>query len=144
MPVEQMGSDYAALDFSFLYVKDLSDRDNSNNIVNADDNLPQLNIWRVQEAEKLDLLEAAIEPANLQSTAAVIVLDLDQPWELMNQLQKWFKALQAHLFKILPNLEPGKYEKMKNEIVKQWKTYQEPILDDQGQLKNPVRRPDKH
>lgn len=29
MPVEQMGSDYAALDFSFLYVKDLSDRDNS-------------------------------------------------------------------------------------------------------------------
>jgi hypothetical protein len=27
MPVEQMGSDFAALDFSFLYVKDLTDRD---------------------------------------------------------------------------------------------------------------------
>lgn len=30
MPVDQMGSDFAALDFSFLYVKDLSDRDNEN------------------------------------------------------------------------------------------------------------------
>lgn len=47
MTVEQMGSDFAALDFSFLYVKDLSDRDNENQAVNADDNLPQINIWRV-------------------------------------------------------------------------------------------------
>jgi hypothetical protein len=30
MPVDQMGSDFAALDFSFLYVKDLSDRENEN------------------------------------------------------------------------------------------------------------------
>ncbi len=49
MPVEQMGSDFAALDYSFLYVKDLSDRENINNVVNADDNLPILNIWRVQD-----------------------------------------------------------------------------------------------
>jgi len=47
MPVENMGSDFAALDYSFLYVKDLSDRENVNNVVNADDNLPILNIWRV-------------------------------------------------------------------------------------------------
>lgn len=30
MSVDQMGSDFAALDFSFLYVKDLSDRENEN------------------------------------------------------------------------------------------------------------------
>lgn len=47
MPVEQMGSDFAALDFSFLYVKDLSDRESSNTVVNADDNLSQLKIWRI-------------------------------------------------------------------------------------------------
>lgn len=47
MKVEDMGSDYAALDFSFLYVKDLSDKDNQNQAVTADDNLPKLNIWRV-------------------------------------------------------------------------------------------------
>ena len=47
MPIDKMGSDFAALDFSFLYVKDLSDRDGLTNVVNSDDNLPQLNIWRV-------------------------------------------------------------------------------------------------
>jgi len=29
MPVEKMGSDFAALDFCFLYVKDLSDRESA-------------------------------------------------------------------------------------------------------------------
>ena len=30
IPLEQMSSDYAVLDYSFLYVKDLTDRDNVN------------------------------------------------------------------------------------------------------------------
>lgn len=55
-----------------------------------------------------------------------IVLDLDQPWELMNHLQKWFKALSTWLFKILPELPPGVYEKMKNQLVNFWKTYEAP------------------
>lgn len=126
MPVEQMGSDYAALDFSFLYVKDLSDKENTNQVVNADDNLPQLNIWRVQDSDKLDVLEAAIESADLQSMIVCIVLDLEMPWELMNQLKKWIKALQTFLFKMLPELGPGIYEKMKNKLVNDWKSYTEP------------------
>lgn len=30
LPLESMNSDFAVLDYSFLYVKDLSDRDNAN------------------------------------------------------------------------------------------------------------------
>ena len=93
MPIDKMGSDFAALDFSFLYVKDLSDRDGLTNVVNSDDNLPQFNIWRVQECEQVDLLEASLSPQDLQKMCAVIVLDLAEPWELMNQLRKWLKAL---------------------------------------------------
>lgn len=63
LPVEKMGSDFAALDFSFLYVKDLSDREGATAVVQADDNAPQLHIWKVQEHTKLDLLEAAFEPS---------------------------------------------------------------------------------
>lgn len=94
MPIDKMGSDFAALDFSFLYVKDLSDRESLGNVVNSDDNLAQLNIWRVQECEQVELLEAALSPQDLQKMCAVIVLDLAEPWELMNQLRKWLKALQ--------------------------------------------------
>ena len=63
MPVEHMGSDFAALDYCFLYVKDLSDKDAASQIVQADDNAPMLNIWKLQDAEHMDLLEAAFEPA---------------------------------------------------------------------------------
>ena len=45
MPVEKMGSDFSALDFSFLYVKDLTDSENISQVVSSDDNLPRLNIW---------------------------------------------------------------------------------------------------
>lgn len=62
------------------------------------------------------------------------MLDLEQPWDLMNQLKKWLKALQKLLFKFTPQLEPGQYEKMKLKIVNEWKTYEEPKLDDMGNL----------
>lgn len=62
--------------------------------------------------------------------AIAIVLDLEQPWELMNQIKKWFKAISGLIFKMLLELEPGVYEKMKNNLVTQWKSYQEPDLDD--------------
>ena len=62
------------------------------------------------------------------------MLDLEQPWDLMNQLKKWLKALQKLLFKFTPQLEPGQYEKMKLKIGNEWKTYEEPKLDDMGNL----------
>ena len=48
--------------------------------------------------------------------AIAIILDLEQPWELMNQLKKWLKAISTLLFKMLPQLGPGVYEKMKNNL----------------------------
>lgn len=65
MPVEQMGSNFSALDFSFLYVKDLSDREQLNSIVTSEDNLPRLNIWTIQDSEKGDILEAVLKPGDL-------------------------------------------------------------------------------
>ena len=45
MPVDKMGSDFSALDFSFLYVKDLTDTENLSQVVTSEDNLPKMNIW---------------------------------------------------------------------------------------------------
>lgn len=59
-------------------------------------------------------------------------------------MRKWFGALTKWaLDKMLPNMEPGLYEKMKTRLVTQWKTYEAPELDDQGNLKNPLRRPEQ-
>ena len=62
MGVEQMGSDYSALDFSFLYVKDMMDPEIAESVVTTDDNLPKLNIWSVHESERCELIEAVLAP----------------------------------------------------------------------------------
>jgi predicted AAA+ superfamily ATPase len=43
--VEKMGSQYSGLDSSFLYVKDLSEKDALNSMVSSEDNLPRMNVW---------------------------------------------------------------------------------------------------
>jgi hypothetical protein len=60
-----MGSDFAALDFSFLYVKDLCDRELVSNTVTTEDNLPRLNIWSLQDADKGEMIEAVLKPSDL-------------------------------------------------------------------------------
>ena len=102
MPVEKMGSDFSALDFSFLYVKDLTDTENLTQVVTTDDNLPKLNIWSLQDSDKSDLLESVIRPMDLESTTAVIVLDLEKPGDIMEQLKSWMAALSKCLFNIFP------------------------------------------
>jgi hypothetical protein len=89
-----MCSSYAGLDSAFLYVKDLSEKDALSSIVTSDDNLPKMNTWLLQNVEKTDLLQQVLKPEDLAYTCAVIMLDLDQPWELMNSLIKWMGALQ--------------------------------------------------
>ena len=54
MPVVQMGSDYAVLNYWLFWVKDLSVRESVNSLVNEDDSLPILNIMMIQESETMD------------------------------------------------------------------------------------------
>ena len=49
------------------------------------------------------MLDAVLKPGDLENTVATIVLSLDTPWEMMQQLSKWIKVLQKTLFdKLLP------------------------------------------
>lgn len=65
---------------------------------------------------------------------ATIVLSLDAPWEMKKQLSKWVKVLQNCLFKMIPKMETGMYEKMKKAMENHIKTYEDPELDDNGKL----------
>lgn len=61
-----MCSPYAALDSSFLYIKNLSEKDALNTMVTSEDNLPRMNVWLLQEPEKADLLKLILKPEDLQ------------------------------------------------------------------------------
>jgi len=109
-----MGSDYAALDSSFLYVKDLLDPDMASSTVTTDDNLPKMNIWSVHDSDRFDLLESVLRPADLERTAAVICLDFEDPMEIMGNLRAWLtKLTKCVLNNMVPEMDVGTYEKMK-------------------------------
>ena len=125
-----MGSDYAALDSSFLYVKDLMETENAQSLVTTDDNLPKMNIWSLHDCERLDLIEAVLNPEKLERTAAIICLDFDDPMEIMNNLRAWLSALSESIFRMTPNLAHGVHEKMKQKIMRHIQTYEEPRVDE--------------
>ena len=52
-----------------------------------------MNVWLLQDTEKADLLKSALKPENLEYTSALIVLDFDQPWEMMDALNRWMRLL---------------------------------------------------
>ena len=81
-----MGSQNAGLDSAFLYVKDLSEKDALSSIITSDENLPRMNVWILQDVEKADLLRLILRPEDLPMTSALIVLDFDCAWEMMNAL----------------------------------------------------------
>lgn len=137
--VDKMGSDFSALDYSFLFVKDLSDRENLEQPIQVEDNTPKLDVWTMHDCENASLLETVVNPAEMESLCAAIVLDLNRPWDLMDQLRKWLKVLQETIFKLMPEMPPGVYERMKTKVEHQWKTFEEPQLDDQGNLIKKLR-----
>lgn len=119
-----MGSQYSGVDFSFLYVKDMSEKDAINTIVSSDDNLPRLNVWMLQDPEKADLLKLALKPDMLEYMSAMIVLDLDQPWEMMNALNKWMGLLSEVILNMMKTLPLQTQDQIKERLASHIKNFE--------------------
>jgi len=52
----------------------------------------------------------------------------------MNSLRTWFSKLSKSLFALFPQMEVGAHEKMKQKITRHAQAYEEPQLDDNGNL----------
>ena len=134
--LEQMGSNFAALDNHFLYVKDLSDPTSAQEEVTQGDNLAKLNVWALYEPAKWDLLEAVIPPSDLEKSCAVIVLDLERPECLMQSLRSWVKALREFVFHQAEStsMPTGSYERLRQKLEKHIKMYEDPVIDKHGNV----------
>lgn len=121
--VDKMGSQYSALDFEFLYVKDMNEKDAIHGIVTADDNLPRMNVWMLQDPEKRELLKVALKPELLETTSALIVIDLDQPWDMKESLFKWMRLLEEVVKDVLNKLSLEKKTSLQKRIERYIKRY---------------------
>ncbi len=62
------------------------------------------------------MIESVIQPDDLPNTAAVIVLDFDEPLDIMNDLRKWLSKLSHSLFALHPNMNFSLCDKMKEKL----------------------------
>lgn len=80
------------------------------------------------------MIPKILKPQDLQYTFAIIMPDMEQPWDIMNQCDKWLKVLKDAIYTITPNLELKKLEQLKHRIEEQYKSYQEPEFDKDGKF----------
>jgi len=86
--MDELGSDYATFDSSYLYVRDLGDHDEAANVA-SEETKSRINVWLITEPDMGYMLTKVLKPEDLQHTIAVIVPDMEQPWSIMQQCQKW-------------------------------------------------------
>lgn len=96
-----MGSSFSSVDASYLYVRDLSDKDAAGFVGAEEAQSNKLNIWMVRDPARIKLLNRMLKPEDLNNLVALVLADFSEPWELMNSLQRWSTALReliSHLF----------------------------------------------
>ena len=79
-----------------------------------------------------EMLTKILKPEDLEHTFAIIMPDLEQPWDIMNHCEKWMTILKDAIFKITPNLNLRKLENLKERVINLYKTYEEPEFDNDG------------
>lgn len=73
----------------------------------------------------------------MEHTCALIVLDFDQPWEMMNALQRWMGVLSEAILDIMKLLKSSEQDKMKERLTRYVKNFER--KDDSADAVNATR-----
>jgi len=98
--MDDLGSDFAMFDGSYLHINDLGDEINleGDGINLMEDNQSRINVWLISDEEMGAMIPKILKPEDLEFTFAMIMVDLDNPWDVMNQCEKWMKVLKDAIF----------------------------------------------
>jgi dynein light intermediate chain 1 len=134
---DDIGSDYSMLESSYIYVRDIADlgtegEGNQHGI--EESTLSRVNVWIISEEEMGAMIPKLLTPEDLEYTFAIIIPDMESPWDIMNQCEKWMQVLKEGIFKITPNLGLKEMTRLRERIEILYKTYEEPEFDKDGKL----------
>lgn len=132
---DDYGSNYAPFESSFLYVHDSLDYSEAA-LIGQDEPLSRLNVWIISEEEMGYMIDKIIRPEDLEYTFAIIVPNLEQPWNLYSHCKKWMKILTDAIYRITPHMNYKVMERLRERIVNLYKTYTEPEFDKDGKYIN--------
>jgi len=106
-----------ALDYSFIEIF-ANEED--------DDTISRMNLWQVEgEVEYSGLLNFALGKNVIGRSIAVIVLDFSQPWNLVQDLNKWLKVLTTHIESVQKDISPGVLDDLRNNQIYDFMSYNE-------------------
>ena len=57
-----------------------------------------------------------MKPENLEYTSAIIVLDFDQPWEMMNALNRWMSLLSEAVLNVMRTLPLATQDQIRERV----------------------------
>lgn len=134
--MDEICSDYGHFDCSYLYIRDLADQDHETQNIGIEENMGRINVWLISKEDMGEMITKILKPEDLEYTFAIIMPDLDQPWDIMNHCEKWMNVLKSAIFQISPNLDFKLLEKLRERIVNLYKTYEEPEFDKDGKFIN--------
>jgi hypothetical protein len=78
-----------------------------------------------------------VDKENLENTCALIVLDFDQPWEMMNALNRWLGILSDVILNALKTLPLKEQDKLKERTAMHIKDYDR--AEDTTKQENPKK-----
>lgn len=83
---DEIGSEYSLFESSFLYARDYFDMGaEETQQIGMEENLTRINVWIISEEEMaINMIPKVLQPEDLEFTFAIIVPDLEQPWDLIN------------------------------------------------------------
>ena len=97
--LEEFGSDFANFDCSYFYFRDLSEAGAAHQEENQQS---RINVWMISDEEMGSMIPKILKPEDLEYTFAIIMPDLEQPWDIMNQCERWMQVLKDAIFQITP------------------------------------------
>ncbi|KAJ8041986.1 Cytoplasmic dynein 1 light intermediate chain 2 [Holothuria leucospilota] len=102
------------LEYLYLDVRD-EDRDDST----------RCGVWILGgEDDYQDLLRFALTAESLEHTLILIVVDMSQPWNIIDSLEKYTRVLRRHIDSL--RIPPEKMQEIEQKLVQQFQAYVEP------------------
>ena len=83
--MDDLGSDYSMFDGSYLHLHDFGDelQGDGGPSGHIEDNRARMNVWLINDEDMGHMITKVLTPEDLEYTFAIIMPDLDQPWDIM-------------------------------------------------------------
>lgn len=113
-----------ALDFAYFGVRDPE----ANDAASAHDFVCQActSVLILEDIKHEKLLRSRLSADRLKHMAALICLDLKEPWTMMEDLRKWLDLLRAITTDLLLELNMGEQDELRTKILSSIENYKEP------------------